>query len=80
MIALVATHADRRVETLRMRLLVLQHQHVEWLANYLEWEMLTYRGENLKAEMGVALMRLEGIREQMAGIQRRIEFWTRLRK
>ena len=44
MTATVAAHATERVQELGLKLRLLQIEHVEWLANYLEWSNITRRG------------------------------------
>ncbi len=81
MTATVAAHATERVQELGLKLRLLQIEHVEWLANYLEWSNITRRGtEDLSPEISLAACQLTAIRKEMKRVQTMLDFWNTLKK
>lgn len=76
----VSAHISQRCFELRIRLSELRRSHTEWLGNYIEWERLSRKGEDLKAEISLAKCRFEAIQEEIEATQSRLKFWSRFDK
>lgn len=71
-------HAERRLADLRIQLLVLRHEHVEWLARIIEWDTLRSRGEPLDPEIAYARANLDRVKKSIAATERACDFWRRI--
>lgn len=69
---MIARLAARRLEVCRVEILALSHQHVEWLARFLEWQKL-----GLVEEAAWAKINIRELRRDRARADWFAEFWKR---